>query len=200
MIAYLQGKILAKDEQSVILETGGVGYQICLSARALKELPGKREQAFYIYQHIREDARLLYGFADWPTRQVFLTLLGVPGVGPKMALSILDRHAAAEAVNIIYRGDAGSLGAGKKTAEKIIVELKDKIARLFPELIRDKNISPLSAADSLLEEGFLADLRSALGALGYTPKESELLVRKHISALAGLNSTEEAVTYLLKHL
>lgn len=201
MIAYLQGKILAKDEQSIILEVNGIGYQIYLNERELQKLDlAKREQAFYVYQHIREDANLLFGFADWLERKLFLALLSVNGVGPKVAMGILAKHTAAEIVNLIYRGDTSALEAGKKTAEKIIVELKDKIAKLFPELITDKNNRSLALSGSILEEGFLADIRAALTALGYTAREIDLVCRKHQPALAELNSTEEAVTYLLKQL
>ncbi|MDR1997869.1 MAG: Holliday junction branch migration protein RuvA [Candidatus Margulisbacteria bacterium] len=201
MIAYLRGHIIARDEQSVVLDVQGVGYQVYLSERGLQGLAlDKREQAFYIYQHIREDANVLYGFREWQERKLFLTMLAVSGVGPKMALTVLARHSPAETVNLIYRGDAAGLGLGKKTAEKIVLELKDKIAVLFAELITDKNNKALPRADSLLEESFLTDIRAALSALGYTAKESELALRQHQAALTALDSTEKAVTYLLRHL
>ncbi|GBR76236.1 Holliday junction helicase RuvA [Candidatus Termititenax persephonae] len=201
MIAYLQGQIAARDEQSVVLVVGGVGYQVYLSERDLRAIPPeRREQTFFIYQHVREDANVLYGFPSWQERKIFLALLSVSGIGPKMALTILAAHPAAEIVNIIYRGDTAGLSIGKKTAEKVVVELKDKIGKLFPELIMDKNAKAESWAVSQLEQGFLSEIRAALNALGYTLKETDDIIRRNQAALAALKSVEEAVTYLLKHL
>ena len=197
MIAYLQGQIVARDEQSIVLDVNGVGYQIYLSEHDLISSE-KREQTFYIYQHIREDANLLFGFTDWQGRKLFVTLLSVSGVGPKMAMSILAKHSAVELVNIIYRGDVSALSIGKKTAEKVVLELKDKIAKVFPELITDKNNRVLPAVTGAAD--FFSEIKAALGALGYTAKEIEELLRKHQVALAEINSVEKAVTYLLKHL
>ena len=201
MIAYLQGQIIARDEQSVVLLAQDGGYQIYLSERDLRALPPEQsEQSFFIYQHIREDANVLYGFPGWPDRKLFMALLGVSGIGPKMAMTILAAHTAAEIVNIIYRGDTAGLNIGKKTAEKVVVELKDKIGKLFPELITDKNAKAASWPAGQLEQSFLLEIRAALNALGYTARETEDILRKHQAALADLKSVEAAVTYLLKNL
>ncbi|MDR1324310.1 MAG: Holliday junction branch migration protein RuvA [Candidatus Margulisbacteria bacterium] len=201
MIAYLQGQIIARDEQSVVLLAQDVGYQIYLSERDLQALPPEQsEQNFFIYQHVREDVNVLYGFPDWPARKLFLVLLGVSGIGPKMALTILSAHTATEIVNIIYRGDTAGLNIGKKTAEKVVVELKDKIGKLFPALIADKNAKAASWAAVPLEQGFLLEVRAALNALGYTARETEEIIRKNQAALADLKSVEAAVTHLLKNL
>ena len=200
MIAYLQGQIVARDEQSVVLVVNDVGYQVYLSERVLQAIPPEqREQTFFIYQHIREDANVLYGFQSWQERKLFMALLGVSGVGPKAAMTVLSAHLAAEIVNLIYRGDAAALSVGKKTAEKIVVELKDKIGKIFPELITDKNnrSAPLSVN---IEQTFLLEIRSALNALGYTARETDDIIRKNQTALTELKSIEEAVTYLLKNL
>lgn len=199
MIAYLQGQIIARDEQSVVLVVNDIGYQVYLNERALQAIPPEqREQTFFIYQHIREDANVLYGFPNWQERKLFMSLLSVSGVGPKMAMTVLSARPAAEIVNLIYRGDA-ALGIGKKTAEKIVVELKDKIGRIFPELITDKNnrSAPLSVN---IEQTFLLEIRSALNALGYTAKETDDIIRKNQAALTELKSIEDAVTHLLKNL
>ena len=178
-----------------------VGYQIYLSERDLQALPPEQsEQSFFIYQHIREDANVLYGFPGWPDRKLFMALLSVSRIGPKMAMTILAAHTAAEIVNIIYRGDTAGLNIGKKTAEKVVVELKDKIGKLFPELITDKNAKAASWPAGQLEQGFLLEIRAALNALGYTARETEDILRKHQAALADLKSVEAAVTYLLKNL
>ncbi|MDR1453919.1 MAG: Holliday junction branch migration protein RuvA [Candidatus Margulisbacteria bacterium] len=201
MIAYLQGQIIARDEQSVVLLAQDVGYQIYLSERALQALPPEQtEQSFFIYQHIREDTNVLYGFSGWPERKLFLALLGVSGIGPKMAMTILAAHSAAELVNIIYRGDTAGLNIGKKTAEKVVVELKDKIGKFFPELLTDKNAKAAAWPAGQLEQGFLLEIRAALNALGYTARETEEILRKNQAALAGIKSVEAAVTYLLKNL
>jgi Holliday junction DNA helicase RuvA len=201
MLAYLQGQIIARDEQSVVLLAQDVGYQVYLSERDLQALPPEQsEQSFFIYQHVRENANILYGFPSWPDRKLFLALLGVSGVGPKMALAILSAHPAAEIVNIIYRGDTAGLNIGKKTAEKVVVELKDKIGRLFPDLIADKNAKATSWPAGQLEQGFLLEVRAALNALGYTARETEAILRKHQAALADIKSVEAAVTYLLKNM
>jgi len=201
MIAYLQGQIIARDEQSIVLNVNGVGYQVFLSEHDLQALPPENgEQTFYIYQHIREDANTLFGFTNWQGRKLFVALLSVSGIGPKMAMSILAKHSAAELVGIIYRGDATGLSIGKKTAEKVILELKDKIAKIFPDLLMNKNDRVLSPVSAIRSGDFFTEIKAALTALGYTTREIEELLHRHQIALAESDSVEKAITYLLKQL
>ncbi|MFH1047979.1 MAG: Holliday junction branch migration protein RuvA [Patescibacteria group bacterium] len=181
MIITLKGKLTYKSGGWVIVEVGGVGYQVFLSSGTLAELPGGSEVELWTHEHIREDARDLFGFRTQVERALFLQLLDVSGVGPKMALNILSLGKVEEIERKIDEGDVIWIsrvpGVGKKTAQKIILELKGKLAEVgIVDSASDDVVSALvnlgysrehaRHAVSGVEEGTVEDrLKSALKSL-----------------------------------
>lgn len=131
MIEYLKGKIDELNPASAVVECGGVGYFLNISLNSFTAIQGKEVAKLYVYEAIREDAHVLYGFATKEERQFFMNLISVSGVGGNTARMILSAFSPAELCNIIASGNDRLLttvkGLGKKTAQKVIVELKDKV-------------------------------------------------------------------------
>lgn len=181
MIITLRGKLILKSDSWAVVETGGVGYQVYLSSSTLAELPGGEDVELWTHEYIREDARDLYGFANQKERRLFLELLDVSGVGPKMALNILSLGRAEDIQHKIEEGDATWVsrvpGVGKKTAQKIILELKGKLSEVDQrDLVSEEVISALmnlgynrntaQEAISGIEEGTVEErLKTALKAM-----------------------------------
>lgn len=135
MIAHLRGRLLSKTPASVIVECGGVGYEAAISVATYTALPETpNEVALYIYTHVREDQIALFGFAERKEKVLFEKLLSISGIGPKLAITVLSGIAADRLVAAIRAGDHASLtkipGIGKKTAERVVLELKDKLDEL----------------------------------------------------------------------
>jgi holliday junction DNA helicase RuvA len=162
MIAHLRGKLLVKHPNQAIVETGGVGYDVTISVPTFSELPAiGAEVALHIHTHVREDALALYGFLRAKEKLLFEKLLTVSGIGPKLAVTILSGMAADEMVGSIRGNDIARLtripGIGRKTAERMVLELRDKL----PEV----QLATVAAAPTpnATEE----DVLSALVNLGY---------------------------------
>ena len=162
MIAHLRGKLLAKHPNQVVVETGGVGYEVNISVPTFSELPSAgSEVALHIHTHVREDVIALYGFLRPAEKQLFEKLMTVSGIGAKLAITILSGMAADELSGAIRGNDLARLtkipGIGKKTAERMVLELRDKLPPAT-------GIStPTAPAMSAIEE----DVLSALMNLGY---------------------------------
>src|SRR6476646_668157 len=132
MIAHLRGKLLAKHPNQAIVETSGVGYDVTISVTTFSDLPAVgTDVALYIHTHVREDALALYGFLRASEKVLFEKLITVSGIGPKLAVTILSGMAADEMVGAIRGNDVARLtripGIGKKTAERMVLELRDKL-------------------------------------------------------------------------
>jgi Holliday junction DNA helicase RuvA len=171
MIAYLRGKLLAKHPNQAIVETGGVGYDVSISVPTFSDLPAAgAEVALHIYTHVREDVIALYGFLRSSEKQLFEKLILVSGIGPKLAITILSGMAADEVVAAIRGNDVARLtripGIGKKTAERMVLELRDKL----PEA--GTPVAAAIPALSAVEE----DVLSALVNLGYQRAVAEKAV------------------------
>jgi len=172
MIGLLRGRLLDKRPNQVIVDAGGVGYLVAVplsTFAALGEL--HNEVTLLIHTHVREDALALYGFLSAREKHLFELLLGISGVGPTLALKILSGINVEELVPAIRAGDLVRLtkipGVGRKTAERIVVELKDKLEAVAAE---SEKPSPASPA------GVEADVRSALVNLGYDERTAEAAV------------------------
>lgn len=174
MIEYLKGQLVLKTAGYIVLEVGGIGYRVFVPTSIQRMLPAVNEETvLYTYLHIREDEFTLYGFSKMEEKEMFTTLLLVSGVGPKLALAILSNLSVSELKRAIILSDIGVLvnisGVGKKTAERIILELKDKLAK--GEETSEENVA--------LNQG-IPDLRgqavSALLALGYNLLEAQRAV------------------------
>ena len=132
MIAHLRGKLLAKHPNQAIVETGGVGYDLTISVPTFSDLPGVgSEVALHVHTHVREDIIALYGFLQSAEKRLFEKLITVSGIGPKLAITILSGMAADDMINAIRGNDIARLtripGIGKKTAERMVLELRDKL-------------------------------------------------------------------------
>lgn len=178
MIEYLKGKLEELTPATATVECGGVGYLANISVNTYTALQGKTEVKVFVYEAIREDAYTLFGFATKEERQLFLLLISVSGVGGNTARTILSAYTAAELCDIIVNGNDKLLktvkGVGPKMAQRVIVELKDKVPVL--------GISSVSAATSedgapALNQRVYDDAVEALKALGYPPAPSAKTVR-----------------------
>ena len=175
MIAHISGTLAQKIPGEAIVDVGGVGYQVFIPLNVFYRLPEIGAPVnLQIYTHVREDALQLFGFHDLAEKHVFLLLIGVSGIGPKLAVNILSGIAAEELSQALKEGDQVRLvaipGVGRKLAERMIVELKDKFATLAP-----------AGAESAKTDGgsqLLQDAVSALVNLGYKGPEAEKVVRE----------------------
>ncbi len=132
MIAHLRGSVLSKSPNAVVLECHGVGYELAISVATYTELPGPgADAALHVHTHVREDALLLFGFHALAEKRLFEKLLTISGIGPKLAITVLSGISAERLVGAIRSGDHPTLtkipGIGKKTAERVVLELKDKL-------------------------------------------------------------------------
>jgi len=168
MIAHLRGKLLAKHPNQAVVETGGVGYDVTISVPTFSDLPtAGSEVALHIHTHVREDAIALYGFLRLTEKALFEKLITVSGIGPTLAIKILSGMAADEMVSAIRGNDVARLtripGIGRKTAERMVLELRDKLAE------PGAAATPASTVTSATEE----DVLSALVNLGYQRAAAE---------------------------
>ncbi|SUJ13424.1 Holliday junction branch migration protein RuvA [Serratia marcescens] len=184
MIGRLRGNILEKQPPLVLLEANGVGYEVHMPMTCFYELPELGQEAI-VFTHfvVREDAQLLYGFNDKQERALFRELIKVNGVGPKLALAILSGMSAQQFVSAVEREEITALvklpGVGKKTAERLVVEMKDRFKGLNGDLFNSSSeISLPSAAEKAPEADAEAEAASALVALGYKPQEASRMVSK----------------------
>ena len=166
MIAHLRGRLIAKHPNQAVVETAGVGYDIVISVPTFSDLPALgAEIALHIHTHVREDTIALYGFLRPAEKQLFEKLISVSGIGPKLAITILSGMPTDEMVRAIRGNDLGRLtrvpGIGKKTAERLVLELRDKL--------EDFGAAPTIAAVTPVEE----DVLSALTNLGYQHAAAE---------------------------
>ena len=176
MIALLRGRLHEKHPGTVILEVNGVGYQVQVPLSTYYDLgEAGTEVALRVHTHVREDQLALYGFASALEQRIFERLIAVSGVGPRMAIGILSGIAPDELVRAVSAGDLGRLtripGIGKKTAERISLELKDRFAELVPGT---------GAGDA--RAGLKADLVSALLNLGYQRGAAEQAIERALAA------------------
>ncbi len=132
MIAHLRGQILSKSPNAVVIDCGGVGYELAISVTTYTEIGDVGAEArLHVHTHVREDALLLFGFAEVTEKRLFEKLLTISGIGPKLAITVLSGISAERLVGAIRGGDHATLtripGIGKKTAERVVLELKDKL-------------------------------------------------------------------------
>jgi len=179
MIAFLRGQVLENDGETAIIDVGGVGYQVFVSAATGAALPPVTQEAsLFVHSHFVADEPLrLYGFADAGERHVFKTLILVQGVSPRIALAMLAGMERVELVRAIATGEVGRLtqikGVGRKIAERMVLELREKIL----EVSTGKAATPLAPASAAAgaPRGPLGDVHGALLQLGYKPAEIESL-------------------------
>ncbi len=179
MIAHLAGKVLYKNPDSTVIDVNGVGYHVMVSVNTFCALPDHgSEISLFIHTHVREDALLLFGFSGTKELEVFKRLIGVTKIGPKLAMTILSGAPPERFVDAVINGDKTALsaipGVGKKTAERIIMELADKFAG-FGSGIGGEPVTPVNRVAE--------DTVSALVSLGYKRAVAEKAANKAIGAL-----------------
>lgn len=171
MISYIKGTLAQRGESYIILETGGIGYQIFVSAGFLSKMPeAGKEMKIFTYMSVKEDGISLFGFSSKEEQEMFLKLLTVGGVGPKGALGFLSQLTPQEIVMAILSADAKTLskapGVGKKTAQRVILELKDKCTT------EDAMAIPMEMVDGGAVGGAKFEAIEAMTALGYSRSEA----------------------------
>jgi Holliday junction DNA helicase RuvA len=172
MIGYLEGTLRQLEATRALVMTSGVGYDIHISLQTYYRLEGRRDVSLEIYTHVREDALSLYGFATTQAKLAFERLISISGIGPTLAQKILSGIDAPDLADAIARGDARKLstipGVGKKTAERICLELRDKL------------VIPIDMKAAAPPTGRIAvedDVQSALINLGYKAKDADVALR-----------------------
>ena len=190
MIGYLSGTLKRLDATRAVVLAGGVGYNVHISLQTYYELEGRSQVELDIYTHVREDALSLYGFSSPEEKLAFEKLISISGIGPTLAQKILSGISAPDLADAIARNDARKLstipGVGKKTAERICLELRDKLT--MPE-------SPAAATSQPARTSVDDDVHSALLNLGYRPKDAEVAIdaaRKQLGADAELSALLKA--------
>lgn len=173
MYAYIEGTLRQLDATRALIVAGGVGYEIHISLQTYYRLEGKRDVALDLYTHVREDTLALYGFASADEKLAFEKLISISGIGPTLAQKILSGIDPADLADAIARNDARKLssipGVGKKTAERICLELRDKLVVGGGTAAAPVTPSRVSVDD---------DVQSALVNLGYRPKDADVALEK----------------------
>jgi len=197
MYYHLNGELVLLELQTAVIDCGGVGYKLTISENTYYKLPQPPAKAkLYTYLSVKEDAMDLYGFYSLEELDTFKLLIGVSGIGPKAAMSILSQLTPEKLVLAIYSDDIKAIskanGIGQKTAQRVILELKDKVSR---ESLSSASSEPVNIPQG--NKSVMADAQNALLVLGYTKSEA-------ISALSGINtasmSLEDVITAALKKL
>ena len=173
MIGSLRGRVLERvNDSTVLIEVAGVGYVVTVTPRTLAELEPTTEALLHVHHHVREDAELLFGFLDRDERRTFGVLIETNGIGPTLAMAILATHPPRTLVDIVLAGDVAGLttvpGVGKKTAERLLLELKDRL-----------NLPTIDEPRPVGERGGgMSDVRDALVGLGYDDTEIRSVLRE----------------------
>ncbi len=174
MYAYIKGELIELTPSRIIIETGGIGYNIFITERTYEQLPEPGEELkVYTYLYLREDAMVLYGFLNQDDLELFKLLLGVSGIGPKGAISVLSVLSADDLRFAVLSGDAKTIskaqGVGTKTAQRVVLELKDKLSY---EDALEKKTEHMKSDASGKNRSIKNDAILALASLGYTSTES----------------------------
>ena len=192
MISYIRGVLAEKDPTRAVIEAGGVGYELLVPLSTYEKLPRTgSETKLLAYHCVREDDEILFGFATADEKAMFAKLTSVSGVGPKIALAILSGSSIAELSMSIAGGDFKRIsaikGVGKKTAEKICVELKDKVSEFAFSGNGDRNVAAPIAKDAV----------AALRALGFNEETSSKMVADVLAKDSGIDCVEKIIKLAL---
>jgi len=172
MIGSLRGVVLERlNDSKVLLEVNGLGYLVQVTPKTLGELEPTTKAFLYVHHHVREDVESLFGFSDRDERQCFEVLIATHGVGPTMAMAVLATHSPRALIDIVASGDIAALtlvpGVGKKTAERLLIELKSRL-----------QLNVLDTANKVGGSSAVGDVRDALAGLGYMTDEIRDVLRE----------------------
>ena len=194
MITQLQGKLVEKNPTNVVIDCNGVGYFVNISLNTYAALPEGEAIKLYTYLQIKEDAHTLYGFLTKAEREVFVLLISVSGVGAGTARTMLSSLTAAQVRNAVVNGEVATIqsvkGIGVKTAQRVVLDLKDKMLKL-----QDFADAPISAVSTHKEEAL-----AALEVLGFVRKQAEKVVDKIVQVAPESLSVEDIIKQALKSL
>jgi Holliday junction DNA helicase RuvA len=191
VIGSLRGRVLERiDESAVLLEVAGVGYVVHVTPRTLAELEPTTEAFLHVHHHLRDDAETLFGFLGREERRTFDVLIETNGIGPTLAMAVLATYSPRALVDIVLRGDLAGLtavsGVGKKTAERLLLELKDRL-----------NLPTIDEPRPAGERGGgMSDVRDALAGLGYDENEIRNVLREITAGDDAAAMLREALSFL----
>lgn len=193
MIAYIKGKVIDEFDGGVVLENNGIGYEILCSSELLAELSAKKEGGAYTYLQVREDGLSLFGFANKEEKRMFLKLVAISGIGPKMAMGILSGMNLGDLATAIATGDVKGLskikGLGKKTAERIILELRESVSREEMQITSEE--TPVATFSSDDEDAVIA-----LMGLGFSGVQSRNAIKT--AKEQGAKTIQDVISFALK--
>jgi len=199
MITFLDGTLVEKQPMRVVLDVGGVGYEVHIPLSSYDNLPSLNERCKMLtYDNVREDQHDLYGFRTEPERAMFMLLLEVNGIGPKIALAALSGISLRELAGSIASGDVKRLGSipgiGRKKAERMVVELKDKISR-------SEALGAVAGAEAAEagQDVRLGDAIMALVSLGYKQAEASAMVKKIAASVSMTDTAEDVIRRALSN-
>lgn len=208
MIAHLRGEVLQVDELGAVVECAGVGYGVSMSRAALAQLRVGAQVGIWVHTHVSQEAIRLYGFVQTGEREAFLALVDVRGVGPRLALSVLSELAPSALAEAVFAGDLAALkavaGVGTRTAERILLDLKDRLSALVAATPGQAGDGAEVGADAGAPDGrprrradaarLMADLASALLNVGFAPPVAQAAARQALLEAPG----EEGLAALLR--
>ena len=197
MIAHLHGSLVVKTPARVVIECGGVGYEALIPLSTYERLPASGAETLLLVHHeVREDAQLLYGFATEAEREMFALLVSVSGVGPKIALAVISGFSVGEIQLCIANGDAKRLatvkGVGKKTAERLVVELRDKVNPI------EALANGVAASGGDEQAHVLRDAMLALSSLGFADDVARKMVQKALDGHPDVRDAQALIKLALK--
>ncbi len=204
MIAHLSGKLIDRHATSVVLDVGGVGYEVTIPVTTFYDLEEAGQTvSLRIYTHVREDTLQLFGFKTLRERELFQMLISVSGIGPKSGIAMLSGMSADEIITAIRTNNLARLtsipGVGKKTAERLVIELRDKMASLSGPAPEEEFAAGAAAGPAQTEDALREDALSALVNLGYQKAAAEKAVTQAITEGGDL-SVEVLLRRSLRHL
>ena len=198
MIGQIRGKLIEKNPPEILMEVGGITYELQIPMSTLYQLPELgRDLLLHTHFVVREDAQLLYGFYDKGDKAMFRALIRVNGVGPKLALGILSSMDVNEFVRTVRNNDVTTManlpGIGNKTAERLIIEMRDRLSEWDTS-----GSSPTSASLGLAEAGIKKDAETALIGLGYKPPQATRAISQVLKDNPEISDNEELIRLSLK--
>jgi Holliday junction DNA helicase RuvA len=174
MIGFLSGKVISSKPTKILLDVSGVGYVVFISINTFEKISNKEKISLYIHTHVKEDSITLYGFHNESEKEIFELLISISGIGPKLALGVLSGIQTEDLKDAILNGDVSRIiaipGIGKKTADRLILELKSKVGEVRVE------------GDSTVPYGVKQEAVSALTTLGYNYATSEKVIRQILTS------------------
>ncbi len=202
MIGRIRGILIEKQATDIVVDVQGVGYEIQAPMSTIYLLPALgKEVVLHTHLVVREDAHLLYGFLSLDERHMFRSLIKISGVGPKMALAILSGMAVEEFVRTVRNNDLAALvrmpGIGKKTAERLVVEMKDKLADWSEVVTSSASLATVSASGPT-DRQMSQEAETALVALGYKPQEAARVIAQVLKLNGDLDRSEELIRLALR--